>query len=139
MIYANYPIDGVAKITERDIKLLGLPPTKAVEIDYKALSSPVSFASATSTIMDGRSYLIYDLPRYYRLDYYDIRGKVIPLYLSKPSPLPTQVNALMFYSFPFVGEGTYKVRFIYTLPGENKPHSNYVVNTFVKFNYYKNK
>jgi hypothetical protein len=134
LIYNNYPIDGLVTIEERETSLMGLPPKKAIELDNYLASSQNSFQEAISLISGGKSYLLYDLPRYYRQDFYEIREKVIPLYINHPIPLPTQVRALMFYGFPFINVGTYKIKFNYTLPGEQTSNSSYVVNTTLSFN-----
>ena len=133
LIYNNYPIDGIAIIEERDITKLGLPPSRAVTIGYSEAETAIDFSNASTTISNGSSYLIYDLPRYYRQDFFDIRNKVIPLYIFLPSPLPSQVNALLFHSFPFVNEGKYKVQLNYTLPGATKPNSSYVIEQVLDF------
>ena len=133
MIYNNYPIDGIGVIDTREVEVMGVPPVRAIEIDYSESPGFSDFQTNISLVSAGRTYLIYDLPRYYRRDYYNIREKVVPLYLNHPVPLPSQINALMFHSFPFVNEGDYKVRFNYYLPGESKPNSSYEVNTILDF------
>jgi hypothetical protein len=133
LIYKDYPIDGTATITKRDTEYISIPPIQAIGIEFSQASPTNNFQTNLSTISTGKSNLIYDLPRFYREDFYDIREKVVPLYINQPEPLPAQVNALMFHTFPFVNEGDYQVRLNYYLPGEVKPHSSYIINTILDF------
>ena len=114
LVYANYPIDGTVKITTRNTDELGIVPKLGVNL--------------TS---NGRVY--YDLPIYYRNDFEEIRSKVIPRYLHQPSPLPEQIKGLLFYSFPIIPKGEYKVDLHYYLPGESEPNSSFPLNINLDF------
>ncbi|MEN8247824.1 MAG: hypothetical protein ABFS32_02740, partial [Bacteroidota bacterium] len=133
-IYANYPIGGVASIGERDVDDLGLPPVRSVNLSYWGNTGEFGFQENVGLISTGNSYLKYDLPMVYRQDFHDIRKKVVPLYINEPNPLPEQVTALMFYSFPIVREGDYKVKLNYYLPGQRAPNSSFTVTQTLDFN-----
>ena len=113
LVYANYPIDGTVTITERNIERFGLLPVRAINLN--------------------NSYVQYDLPIIYQRDFVEIRNKVIPLYINKPNPLPGQVHQLMFYGFPIVPEGQYKLQFDYILPGKTTPNSSYTLDLNLNF------
>jgi len=107
LVYTNYPIDNEVHISKRDTTLLGLVPIRAVSIS--------------------NSKVYYELPVVHQQDFKDIRNQVIPRYINKPNPLPWQINQLLFYGYPVMPRGVYKINFDYILPGESKPNSSYVM------------
>lgn len=113
LLYDNYPIDGIAKITGRTVDDLGLIPVRAVKLNNHKLQ--------------------YDLPVIYQRDFIELRNKVIPMYISTPDPLPSQVKRLMFYGLPIVGEGIYKVKLDYVLPGRTESNSSIILDINLDF------
>lgn len=115
LIYKGYPLEADFKL-DRNTSLLGIPPTKGVEIlawyqDY-LINNPNS--SYLRTYLPFR----YNQPYYYKTDFVNIRYKVVNKYLNTLNQNMIQkYDYLINGQFPFIKKGSYNIKLIYTLPG----------------------
>lgn len=115
LIYKNYPPDFDIKI-DRNTDGLNILPTKGVEIlawyqDY-LINDPNSF-----TLKEYLPYR-YNMPYYYKMDFVDLRYKVVNKYLNTLNQsMIEKYNYLINGQFPYLKKGTYNIRLNYILPG----------------------
>jgi hypothetical protein len=115
LIYNGYPLENDLKL-DRDTSILGVPPTKAIETlawyeDY-LINNPTSFM-----LKEFLPYR-YNLPFYYKLDFKDIRYKIVNKYVNTNNTLMSQkYNYIIKGEFPYIKQGPYKVKLSYVLPG----------------------
>ncbi|WP_133243369.1 hypothetical protein [Flavobacterium sp. 103] len=132
LIYKGYPLENVIKL-DRDTNSLGVPPIRAVEVlawyqDY-IINSPSSFML--------KEYLPfrYNLPFYYKTDFKDLRYKVANKYINSSNQTMIQkYDYLINGEFPYIKQGTYKIKLNYILPGGQAGTSSGSIFTFQKSN-----
>jgi hypothetical protein len=132
LIYKGYPLENDIKL-DRDIKILGVPPVRAVETlvwyqDY-IINNPTSFML--------KEYLPYryNLPYYYKSDFRDLRYKIANKYLNSQNQAMIQkYNYLINGEFPYIKKGSYNIKLNYILPGGQSGTSSGSIFTFNKTN-----
>ncbi|MCX2682234.1 hypothetical protein OOZ15_20015, partial [Galbibacter sp. EGI 63066] len=117
LVYKGYPLEGKFTV-DRDVKGLGLPPKKAIDI---LTWYPMYLEHNIShSLMAIRLPYRYYLPYHYKKDFTRIQYKVVNAYLQQPSLYAGKVqqyNHIINGVFPSIPTGDYKVRLQYTLPG----------------------
>ncbi|QKJ63454.1 hypothetical protein [Flavobacterium sp. M31R6] len=132
LIYKGYPLENEIKL-DRDTSVLGSPPVRAVEVlawyqDY-IINSPSCFML--------KEYLPfrYNLPFYYKTDFKDLRYKVANKYINSSNQTMIQkYDYLINGEFPYIKQGTYKIKLNYILPGGQVGTSSGSIFTFNKSN-----
>jgi hypothetical protein len=132
LIYKGYPLENELKF-DRDIAILGLAPIKAVETlawyqDY-IINNPSSFML--------KEYLPfrYNLPFYYKQDFKDLRYKIVNKYVNSSNQSMVQkYDYIIQGEFPYLKQGTYKIKLNYILPGGQAGTSSGSIFTFNKSN-----
>jgi hypothetical protein len=115
LIYKGYPLESDLKLS-RNVDLLGVPPTKGVEVlawyqDY-LINKPSS--PYLSTYLPFR----YNQPYYYKDDFVQIQYRVANKYLnSKDKEMISKYDYIINGQFPYIKKGNYNIKLNYTLPG----------------------
>lgn len=121
LVYKDYPLEPDLLFT-RDTTLMGVPPSKS--IDVLGWYSAVLINNYTDN--DIRTYLPYryNLPMNYKVDFMDLRSKIVNKYVNNPSTAASQRFSYIIHGqFPLIPSGTYKIKLNYILPG-GKPSSS---------------
>lgn len=115
LVYQNYPLDGVISITNRDVTQLGLPATKAIDIQgyYQSYSQ----SNSNSSFVNDRLPFRYNLPSVYKGDYKNMRDQIINKYMNTPVNWQkyNQYKYLIDSTFPILPIGGYKIKINYSL------------------------
>jgi hypothetical protein len=124
VLYKTYPLAGVS-ISNRDTNIYGVPPARAVNI----LSGYLTEVENGKYNGYANKYFpfIYALPQVYQEDFADVQSQLVNKYLN--SAQLAQFADIINGNCPVFSQGTYTVKFQYTLPGGTK-------GTYVNFNYY---
>jgi hypothetical protein len=115
LIYKGYPLEYDIKL-DRNTDVLGVLPKKGVEV----LAWYQDYLINNSSSFMLKEYLPYryNLPYYYKMDFVDIRYKVINKYLNTNNQTMIQkYNYLINGQFPYIKKGSYNIRLNYVLPG----------------------
>lgn len=117
LVYQGYPLENQFTV-DRDISILNLPPTKAVETVtwYESYLE----SDPNSILLKERLPYRYNLPFYYKQDFIDIQYKVVNAYLHDTNLYQSQIqqyNYIVNGVFPYIKQGNYNTTIIYTLPG----------------------
>nr|WP_294785601.1 hypothetical protein [uncultured Flavobacterium sp.] len=115
LIYQIYPVE--AGITfKRDTNVLGLPPTKGIEL--------LTWYQSYLTNDPGNAYLKerlpyrYNQPYYYKTDFLDIQYKLVNKYLNSGNQaMIDKYSYIINGAFPMIRDGKYNIKLNYTLPG----------------------
>ncbi|RZS93567.1 hypothetical protein [Aquimarina brevivitae] len=136
LIYQGYPLENRFTVN-RDPAILGIPPTRAVQL----LTTYVSYLEndPEADLLRKHFPYRYHLPFYFKQDYFEIRSKIVNAYSSDPELYADQI-ALYDYiingTFPYFKPGDYQTNVSYKLPG-GIPGSSKVF-TFNKVNHFEN-
>lgn len=115
LIYKNYPLEPEFTFT-RDTSLLGVPPNKSIDI----LGWYSTYLINNSISLDLKTYLPYryNLPISYKIDYVDLRQKIVDKYVNNPTATASlNYGYIIHGQFPLIPAGIYKVKLNYVLPG----------------------
>ena len=117
LIYQGYPLENQFTV-DRDINVLGLPPTKGVETLtwYQTYLENIPNDPLLRTRLPFRYYLAF----YYKQDFIDIQYKIVNTYLQDPAAHPDQIATYDYIIngiFPYLKQGNYKSNLSYILPG----------------------
>ncbi len=114
----------------RNTSILGIPPKKALTIFnwYQTnLENEID-----DFFLKTRLPFRYNLPKYYAIDFYDLRTKIVNKYIDDPVLYQEGLNRygnILNTSFPGIKPGeNYEVKMQYNLPGEK-------VGTFINYKY----
>ena len=112
LVYNWYPI-GDIKITDRDVNIYGVPPTKAFPL-YEGYLNMISSGTSNTLLLKMLPH-VYELPYYYNQDFYELRTKAVNSFDKGYDLQP--LMPLMTKPFLFMRQGDYKTHYKYTLPG----------------------
>lgn len=112
LIYRNYPLPGGITLRNREGSLLGVPPVRAIPIWPEYLTQ-LENGELNGYVQLNFPYF-YNLPAYYKRDYYDLREQVVNRYLG--TKLAGEYSDLMNGLFPAFDDGSYRARLEYRLP-----------------------
>lgn len=118
LIYEGYPLEPGFTV-DRDVKELGLPPKRGVDI----MTWYISYLESNPdySLLDRRIPYRYNLPYYYKQDFIDIQYKVVNVYLHQPAKYQSQIDKYDYIIkgiMPPIRTGDYKVKFQYVLLGQ---------------------
>ncbi|MBF4463905.1 hypothetical protein [Flavobacterium sp. LC2016-12] len=115
LLYKVYPIEAGITLS-RDTTILGLPPTKGIEL--------LTWYQSYLTNDPGNPYLKerlpyrYNQPYYYKTDFLALQYKLVNKYLnSENQAMIDKYNYIINGSFPMIKDGKYNIKLNYTLPG----------------------
>ncbi|WP_320020380.1 hypothetical protein [Labilibaculum manganireducens] len=131
LMYDEYPLHSRAKILNRNISLLGLPPTKTIDIwqtNDTYLLNETDVATGQIRMHDNVSQFVYTLPNLWARDYYDIRNGLANLVADGYTPNAKMNAILLKYPWPQVSAGNYPIKLEYVLPGRKIVTSTRVIN-----------
>jgi hypothetical protein len=115
LIYSGYPKEPEFKL-DRDPSILGVPPVKGIEV--MAWYQDYLVNNANSFMLKEFLPYRYNLPFYYKMDFREIRYKIVNKYLNTPSStMVQQYNYIINGDFPYIKQGSYNMKLKYTLPG----------------------
>lgn len=124
VLYKDYPVAGKVTISNRDTDIYGVPPAKAINILTGYLTE-IEHGQYTGYASKYFPFM-YALPQVYQEDFSDIQSQLVNSYLN--STQLTQFSRIINGNCPPFSQGTYTVKFQYTLP-DGTP------GTTVDFNY----
>jgi hypothetical protein len=130
LIYAGYLLEPEFSF-DREVSVLGVPPSKGVEI----LSWYEDYLTNSPNSALLRNYLPYryNLPFYYKLDFIDLRNKIVNKYVNTSNTtMINKYNYIINGTFPYISNGAYHVKFNYILPGGISGNSTGTIFTFNK-------
>ena len=115
LIYTELPLDETINITNRNVNLLGLPPTKNIDIpaSYRFLLEN----NSTTLDFKTRFPFRYNSVDIYLKDYIDLKSKLINKYVNPPMSYAKAIqyaNLLQNMFLP-IQIGTYKIKVNYKL------------------------
>jgi len=110
LLYSRYPMSGVT--FSRDPLEYGVPPKHAVNV----MSPYLTEVERGMYTHYASQYLpfVYALPQVYQEDFYDIQNKLANTFLNQP--VLNQYSNIVNGLCPVFPTGSYRVRFLYTLP-----------------------
>lgn len=115
LVYKGYPLE--ADLTfNRDTNVLGLPPTKGIEL-LTWYQSDLTNNPSSAYLRDRLPYR-YNQPYYYKTDFINLQYKVINKYVNSSDPaMSRKYDYIINGIFPMIKDGAYNVKLNYMLPG----------------------
>jgi hypothetical protein len=125
IVYYKYPILPLAAINWRNTNILGIIPTKAVEIktENTGLLNVDEKKSGSLNPRIQKQYVRYKFPYYSQLDFNNITSLLLNGGISN-----TDVSKYLLFVHPSLILGEYPIFMHYTLPGINKISSSSIMN-----------
>jgi len=130
LMYKDYPLHKDAKITNRNLTELGVPPTKNIELrqtDGNYLLSDADIDSEIFSSTATNTHFIYTLSKTWASDYMNIRNKIANLIDKGLVPTSGMSKIINKYPWPQISIGNYPIRLDYVLPGRNTVTSTKVI------------
>ncbi len=131
LLYNNYPFHQDTRINDRVVNLLGLPPTKNIDIEQNNanyLLTDEDIATGRVQLSSCSTYFIYTLTKTWRDDYMEIRNRLANLVKTGYVPDAKENTIIKGHPWPQVSSGNYPIELKYVLPGKTAPSSSKVVN-----------
>ncbi len=130
VVYDGYPLFGRFALKQRDEKLLGVPPIRAVGI-YQSVSSRTvtddDIVTGRPLFGTGEAFLNYNLGPVSIQDFQDLRAQAINSSLVALQP-SARLATLMASDYPYLRPGNYKLYLRYYLPGAKQHTSERLIN-----------
>ncbi len=119
LIYQNYPLNNKFTL-DRDVSILGFPPTKAVE----KMSWYETYLEyyPSNLLLHTRLAYRYNLPEAYKDDFIQLQYKITDDYLKYPEQYEGRIQQFDYIIngiFPYIKPGNYQAKLTYVLPGGN--------------------
>jgi hypothetical protein len=124
LIYEDYPLAGIGKITWRNQHPIGIPPEGEIQIwqqNYDRILGTEEENSGQVAPWASFAHIMYLLPYYWSLDYSDVRNQCANAYISGHNPGARVEKILGRFCWPVIGAGSYPVKLEYFLPGKPQP------------------
>ena len=131
LMYEGYPFHQEAKISHRDVNVLGVPPTKEIymwQTQYNYSLSETDIERGQISFSAEKTHFIYSLPKTWAKDYQDIRNKLGNLIVKGYKPSAKAQAIMSKYPWPQVDAGNYPIKLEYVLPGNRKVTTSQVIN-----------
>jgi hypothetical protein len=113
LVYEDYPVQGVLRLTHRTQEPLGIPPAKALPLSSEYLTAIEN--NLLNGIAKTKFPYFYNLPQEYKRDMRDLQNQVVNKYQNDPSN--PAYKRFVQASFPFINPEQYRVKLQYTMPG----------------------
>nr|WP_319399896.1 hypothetical protein [uncultured Carboxylicivirga sp.] len=131
LYHTNYLKDTTV-ITWRNIDNIGIPPIKNITYKQNYSQYILSDANVETGIcgdINTNATIIYELPKFWILDYLNVRNRISNLY-EKGNIELGNVESYILNTFPCPQPslGNYPIKISYTLPGINKVSSSKILN-----------
>ena len=125
-MYNHVPVPPSIALDWRDPAEYGEVPSKAVFISqggtpHRLTEDDVLAGTANPPLRN--TVIVYQLPYYMIMDYFEYQQDVAGYYVTNPSMSKELVDFLN-WGFAYPDYGNYRVRFEYTLPGQSTPTSS---------------
>lgn len=122
LIYNNYPLGGFIRVTHRDPIPLGVPPTGAAYVSQFAVPD---FNSQSFSLRTGAASFKNNFYEIARRDFSDIQGTAARYYAANPNSTDPMIMKILPEPMPDLFKETYKVKWLYVIPGMDKPISEF--------------
>ncbi|MDR1554051.1 MAG: hypothetical protein LBS69_11415 [Prevotellaceae bacterium] len=113
LLYEDYPVQGLIRLTNRDVNIFGVPPAKALPIMTTYLNQIEN--GNFNGLVTKRFPYYYNLPQIYKFDFINLQGQVINAYFGNTSNPAYQ--RFVSATYPFITPGNYMINLKYNLPG----------------------
>lgn len=122
LIYANYPLGGFIRISHRDPIQLGVPPASAAYVSQYAVPD---FNNQSFSLRTGAASFKNNFYEIAKRDFLDVQGAAARYYSTYPNSSPEAIINIVPASMPDLLKENYKVKWLYVIPGVDKPLSEF--------------
>ncbi len=121
-IYKDYPFGNGIEITNRNVSVLGIPPSKAIDLFQMEPYTQISDDMAAQEIMMNKTTPLiayeYNIPSAVDADVFELKCKAANS-VAHGAPLSSTISSMLEYTPSLLTRGDYYVNVSYQLPGKD--------------------